>query len=89
MAVVKDVKDVKGEGIRRVHSENCIIGDYAIFMDRQLQETRPDYVVAEIVAHNLARANPSRHVMVAQVSAQFVGVPHVYEVRGKHDKGEE
>lgn len=75
-------------GIRRVHSENCLIGEYAIIAESRVQETRADYVTAEIVAHNYARANPGKHVMIAKISAQVLGVPHVYEVRGKHDKGE-
>jgi hypothetical protein len=68
--------------VRRIHSKNCIVGDYVVIADRMQIESAPDYVSAEIKAHDHARKNPSTHVMVAHVITQVIGVPHVYEVVG-------
>jgi hypothetical protein len=69
--------------VRRIHSKNCIVGDYLVIAESRQQGSAPDYVTAEISAHDYARKNPGTHVMIAQVSAQVIGVPHIYEVQGK------
>ena len=68
----------------RIHSNNCAVGDYVVIMaSSQHGDAYGDYVTAEKEANVLARKHPGKHVFVAQINTQLLGVPHVYEVHGK------
>jgi hypothetical protein len=67
--------------IRRLHSSESRIGEYFVIAHSHVQADAPNYVAAETKAHDYARKNPNVHVMIAQVTAQVIGKPHVYEVK--------
>ncbi len=69
--------------IRRVFSNNCQTGEYLVLCEKREVSAALDFVNAEIQAQDHARRNPGKHTMVAKVVHQVLGVPHVYEVRGK------